>query len=199
MEQPQIGTMKIPGITLAGDEFSQGDIQFNTQNDESVSGFGQPVSLAASQKMIRNFQSDLLLEFVNGDDETKQAVASRPIAITLGKESLLFILSQNECEGIRFYFCKNHLQSPSIIAVGVKNNIVDDPNATLASRARDLGTVGDKLSILSRDVQINNVVEDFFYYEVGPPTTLEDVFDAPIGVEVSGFEGELNEVLSNLN
>ncbi len=202
MAEGKKGSMKIPGKKVKGADYSDEEISFATQSDDDVCGFGLPVSLEAGQRMIKDFQTELLRALQeaasNNNEEAIEANSKHPIAITLGKEALLYIMTQKECEGIRFYFCKNHEKELSVVAVGVKNNPITDPaTASLASKAKDLGSPDGKLSIA--DVKINSPqqVEEFFLFEVGPPTRLKDIISSGRFIQTP-FEKELSLVFSAL-
>jgi|GEM_PF-4559427 len=163
---------KYPGLILnrTTGELEQDEVTVNEQSDSSLAGFGKPVDLGAAKKIVN--------EYINDPTNTND---QKTIAITLGRESLLHILSQENCEGVRFYLCKvpRDLANPnethiSILAVGVKKNInvvgipMDPDN--LNNQVQDLGTTPDNPTILADDAE-----EGFIMFEVGPPTKHGDI------------------------
>jgi hypothetical protein len=230
MGESKKGSIKMQGKTLKDDgDYDDKEISFATQNDTDVCGFGLPVSLEAGKKMIDGFQKELIEEWADAKsaladanpvnkNEKEQIVATlerHPIAITLGKESLLYIMSQKDCEGIRFYFCKNHDTELSLVACGVKSNPVVKSNPfvgsspvskfrpmpiSLGSTAKDLGAPEGSLSISDAEVKHGlEVVEGYFLFEVGPPTRLKDVLSkSESGNNNDVFEEELRSKLQKL-
>ena len=105
-------------------------------SDDSPTGFGKTVSPRAVVKMIK----DRIFENVEtiksnpensgkNDAELKQIIlqdfTNARISTTFGKESLLRILSQQGCIGIRFTNCKS-LSGNSIVAVGITEGEIEN-------------------------------------------------------------------------
>ncbi len=123
-------------------------------------------------------------------------VGSKEIAIDLGKESLLLILSQKDCEGIRFYFCNSPYGSNSVAAVGIRAFLDEsgkphqsrhpqDPSREITD-AQDIGVNDNFQSILdegaiSGKTQILNE-------EVGPPYRTRQVVDHQLTKEPEDIE-----------
>ena len=104
--------------------------------DDTPTGFGKTISPKAVVKMIK----DRIFENVEtiksnpensgkNDAELKQIIlqdfTNARISTTFGKESLLRILSQQGCIGIRFTNCKS-LSGNSIVAVGITEGEIEN-------------------------------------------------------------------------
>ncbi len=78
----------------------------------------------------------------------------------------MLLLSQKDCEGIRFYFCKNPYGRNSVAAVGVKKDQTGE--------IRDIGIddADPSASILTAKQISGNVLNK----EVGPPDTIAKLF-----------------------
>ncbi|MFN8254500.1 MAG: hypothetical protein U0W24_02345 [Bacteroidales bacterium] len=101
------------------------ELEYEEQDDNKLPGYGTPISIEMAREIIKNYR-----DYVNNDKKV-------PHAFTFGKESLLAILSQPGCEGIRFYLAKKE-ENPGIdgwkkgitlVAIGVKPDI--DPNTAI--------------------------------------------------------------------
>ncbi|NOU18404.1 MAG: hypothetical protein HOO91_12680 [Bacteroidales bacterium] len=86
------------GFRLAADNRIKQDVlNYEEEIDNSiVCSFGVPITESVAKKMIQNYWDDL----EEGRDNEKE------VAFTFGRKALLSILSQSECEGIRFYYAK---------------------------------------------------------------------------------------------
>lgn len=96
-------------------------MDYPMQRNSDLAGAGQPMDAGLlKEKIIESYREYQALKRKAQDTEIKEFLEQEPVAITLGKESLLTLLSQKGCEGIRFYFCKNpKTKGRSVAAVGV--------------------------------------------------------------------------------
>jgi hypothetical protein len=98
-------------------EFSSGELTYDIQS--GITGLGNPITADAAVEMLRKWQTAI--------------PDAQETYVDFGKETLLHLLSQAGCEGIRFYFCKNHLDAYSLILIGLDNE----------RREIDCSTIGD--------------------------------------------------------
>lgn len=96
-----------------------------------VYGFGAPISVNGARGLIKNFWAALKKKKMEEFIDFKKTPA-----FTIGKEPLLWLLSQENCEAVRFYFAlkseadwggkgekpANWSDGLTLVAVGVKNN-----------------------------------------------------------------------------
>lgn len=101
------GNVVVDSVDLKGDVFIRTKITIPLQ--EGAVGLGRPVTVEAAERMINTYADTLTNETEN-------------IAIELGKETLLYLLSQKGCESLCFYFCINQDKEKSIIAMPVDAN-----------------------------------------------------------------------------
>jgi hypothetical protein len=110
----------LDGNTANGPKIKHGPIQASLQlsSGNSASGIGHPATPAAAKAMIEQYQQGL------GPDAT--------ICITMGRNAILRILSEEGCEGIRFYFAQSHdkYRNPlsgttGLVAIGIDETIGD--------------------------------------------------------------------------
>jgi hypothetical protein len=97
------GQLILKGLHHQDDAFSTGELTYVIQ--DNLTGRGDPITADAAAKMLDKWQT------ANPDVQETY--------VDFGKETLLFILSQAGCEGIRFYFCKNHLDVISLVLIGL--------------------------------------------------------------------------------
>lgn len=94
-----------------GTNYVEKEETYQTQ-EETAADYGQTVTPAACRHMIDElFKSDL---------ENITEKGNEPYAVEFGKDSLLRILSQSGCEGIRFAFCKKPIDgTKTLVAIGI--------------------------------------------------------------------------------
>jgi hypothetical protein len=97
------GQVILKGLHHQDGGFSPGELTYLIQ--ENLTGRGDPITAAAAAQMLHKWQT------TNSDIQETH--------VDFGKETLLFLLSQAGCEGIRFYFCKNHLDVLSLVLIGL--------------------------------------------------------------------------------
>lgn len=167
-------------------------LDFNYEEPpEYVERAGRVISgHAAHEMVVKKFWSDV----------AANASTDKTIAVTFSKRLLLLILSQQRCEGIRFYFCKrpknpNDSQSEmvnSLVLVGVDED------------KKDLGSPADKNSIFS-EITPNRtgLPEQTIMEEVGEHLVYSDI-EAHVDKRtddfsrLSDFETELVDIFQKL-
>jgi hypothetical protein len=99
----------LPGIVSQGIETS---LSYVIESDVEARGMGMPISIAYCREIINEYLKSL----PPGTPDTTI------IAGTFGKESILHILSQQNCEGLRWVKCKVNLRGSeyeSVVLFGV--------------------------------------------------------------------------------
>jgi hypothetical protein len=130
----------LKGIDFSGEQFSEAaELVYSIQ--KGGAGLGNPITADASAKMIAQWHI--------ANPNTPE------VAVDFGKETLLWILSQAKCEGIRFYFCKNHKNTLSLVLVGYDDasREINGENIGLAGKEQpvlaEVGGGGNKQVILA--------------------------------------------------
>jgi hypothetical protein len=77
-------------------KFTDSELEFTYVDDSEVTGYGRIISHEVAHTIINAYREHV--KDFKGEVE--------PFGITFGKKTLLSILSQKGCEGIRFYFGK---------------------------------------------------------------------------------------------
>jgi len=106
-------------IAMDGSTVNEQGIEIPTQliytkkDYSQLNGFGVRISGKMARKLIKNYWDD------------NEVSENTTCAFTFGKESLLSILTQKNCEGIRFYLAKrksgeNSIVGTTLVAIGVK-------------------------------------------------------------------------------
>jgi hypothetical protein len=123
----------LPGIVSdnTNKKFKEGELSFDLPDDSIVNGFGRYISKDVANVLISAFRK--YLESHND---------KQPYAVTFGKEAILSILAQKDCEGIRFYFGKRSKDQ-----WGEKSKYADKEGITLVAvgvdeKNKDLSTGG---------------------------------------------------------
>jgi hypothetical protein len=126
------GKIVMPGLDVADDDPSKVEtvlLSYDLNKDRSATGYGQPVTLAAACVMINNYHTalaDSLKEAINNKDNVSQeAILKEGLAVIFGKETLLRLLSQPNCEAIRFYSCINDVGRVSLVLSGIDKDEKD--------------------------------------------------------------------------
>lgn len=73
-------------------------------------GLGMLVTLKAAGRMVNNYIAEN-----NSNPEQN-------LSTEFGREALLYLLSQSDCESIRFYFCKNQDDHKPLIGIPMKKD-----------------------------------------------------------------------------
>jgi hypothetical protein len=109
------------------EKFEEGELIYDFKSDDDVCGYGRLIA-----KDVANILIDAQHDHLKKINDEKQ-----PKSVTFGKEALLTILSQQGCEGIKFYFgkrsstqwareCKySKYEGLTLVAVGVDSNNKD--------------------------------------------------------------------------
>jgi len=96
------------------------------------------------------------------DEAEEQKILDSYLAVTFSKQVLLFLLAQHGCEGVRFYFCTNHLGGKSLVLVGVneKDDDIGAPNGSIIPKKGGSFTEAENQATA--------------IFEVGGPKTVKD-------------------------
>jgi hypothetical protein len=97
------GQLVLRGLHQKNGDFSTGEFTYDTQG--GITGQGDPITADAAAEMLGRWQ--------------KAIPDAQETYVDFGKETLLLLLSQAGCEGIRFYFCKNHNDAFSLVLIGI--------------------------------------------------------------------------------
>lgn len=154
--------ISISGIKMdSTKKISEGSIKINRAT--GVCGYGKVVTNNVAKSFIKAFHD----EYIKGKKDTNMVAG-----VTFGKEALLSILAQNNCEGIRFYFGKRttaqwdasysgeKYDGLTLVAIGVDANNVD-----LGS---GLGNAKDEKAMTLATVETESST-DTIIIEVVPP------------------------------
>ncbi len=158
-----------PAIVAPGYDFNDGEfvpclLTSPLQKDSSAGGEGQPITLVAAQEMVGRYHQLLRNRLTEAREKgTEDEILDEVVAVTFGKETLLLLLSQAGCEGIRFYLCKNQDHRTSLVMVGIDGE------------RSDLSATGQKGVLLEWSAGDPYTFMD----EVGGPKTLRD-FKSPV-------------------
>ena len=129
------------------------ELSYDHPDQGGLNGYGTPISLVLARLIIRNFR-----------DKKKELPEGFPDAFTFGKESLLSILTQTNCEGIRFYLARKEFNISdrsnrwkdgiTLVAVGVKQ---EENNDLIDGNDPEIGPEAGKNYIID---DLDNIVED---------------------------------------
>ena len=156
------------GIDLSGKPIFE-EREYVLNSEFPLAGWGRPMAFDfLKEQILKHNQQKVDLFNAETDAEKKENLGKENVAITLGKESLMAILSQKGCEGIRFYFCENPWGRSSVAAVGVRSAVVNGVEV-----AQDIGVEDEdnRVSILN-----NASGGEVINSEVGPPNTVGELF-----------------------
>ena len=192
------------GMYREGEQLKPGaDLKYPDPNHGSLYAYGEPLSLNGARGLIKNFL-DILAKPENA---AMKAFFEEKVAFTFGKEALLALLAQENCEGIRFYLAHKDekdwdstggVQPPeywvdgiTLAAVGVKKGKTQDAQDIGADKGEFIvsgyldGPISDDIvnviTINGNDTK--SIKQDGEVRETVPPTRLP-------------FVGGLNEVIS---
>lgn len=121
-------------IGFNGGKFNQNSIvELELEKEAPIKDSGALVTTAAFRQMIKQKLS-LLQDELRKDPELTEAMITEKLnnkicSVDFGKGTLLRLLSQSRCMGLRFTFCVNHENQDSIIVSGIEfiNGSID-PN-----------------------------------------------------------------------
>ncbi len=166
-------------IELTGYEFS--DIEkifvkkslfYKEPEPTKTYAHGEPATVNAAKTFISNYWDE-----IKGMPDAK----SQNIAFTFGRETLLSILAQEECAGIKFYFGKRiESQRPvdfvgkwegkTLVAIGVKNDAGEtEIGANIDYLARGISDGTDAVKTNGDDTQPGMICEAV------PPFTMDNI------------------------
>ena len=159
----EIWTLDINGKPVKGEQ------EYEAPDPKQLYGYGSPISVEFARKIIRDFR-----------DYANEKKIEVPFAFTFGKDSLLAILSQPECEGIRFYLAKKEFDSKiegmrngiTMVAIGVKPEIPpeapigDDPEIGAGNGRKYLGQ--DLYNTAMRTMMLVESVTGLIYETIPP-------------------------------
>lgn len=195
-----------PGVTKftkPTEKYEERDLFFDVRNDDDVSGMGQPITAQAASAMISDYHSKIVqdLNSIRDDEKRKEFVENTTIAVIFGKETLLRLLSQENCEGIRFYSCLNDENKPSLVLSGVDVNGCD-----LSAKTPEFNkNYVFQIDFIEEQHKMSNVELDEKGGPKGKYTLLEHLeasnFDKELSASSVRFSKELikNFVASGLN
>jgi hypothetical protein len=88
-----------------------------------VAGLGHPITKMAANAMRKDFKDKLDAALLGLSDPKQKEIKSLFIdQVIYSKEALMFLLTQPDCAGIRFFYCIGAEGKPSLILAGVDNN-----------------------------------------------------------------------------
>lgn len=138
--------MKKQGLLRKEGKLHLDELSYQESQYDSLYAYGAPITLNGAKGLIKNYWEAI---------REKQPIDySQVPALTFGKEALLSILAQKNCEGIRFYFAMKSdsdwgeapdkkpdywYNGVTLVAIGVENQIVEeDGKSTLVEK--EIGT-----------------------------------------------------------
>lgn len=133
MRQKKEGEIQIIGTKInenpkgTGGKYIDAPLSFNLRQETEVGGMGKPITVEAAKSMIIDYWEDKIKKTDEIENLEKES-----FAFIVGKEALLRILTQDGCEGIRFYMCANSDEN-------FKNSLV---LAGINSKKEDLAVLG---------------------------------------------------------
>jgi hypothetical protein len=106
-------------------------IEIDLPEDETSLGFGRSITPAAFRRMVGDKLIALKKAFIksgqgNSAEALMEYLNNQRCAVEFGKESILRVLAQKDCTGLRFTFCHNDLGDESIIVSGLMEEDVDE-------------------------------------------------------------------------
>jgi len=99
-------------------------IEIGLPSDDAPFGFGRSITPRAFRKMIGDKLLKIKTDFSRSgtsqsSEELKLFLNSQKCSVEFGKETILRVLSQKDCIGLRFTFCLNDKEEDSIIVSGL--------------------------------------------------------------------------------
>jgi hypothetical protein len=148
------------------------DIDCELNDDESLAGYSMPVTPDMREHMTKLYRKFLYETF----PENKKKAEEQTVYFTFGKEALMFLLSQANCDGITFCLGINDKDDANkhttLIAFGAevrkKKDGTPDPNDEGKIIIDPIGENASKEPKAAKDLPRP-------IYEVVPPTTLAQV------------------------
>ena len=94
-----------------GKKFAEKEITFTLADDKTVTGKGRLITPRACYQMVKQKFDDTIRSSKN--------IQKDFTGYLVGKEAILQILAQQDCEGIMILDCVNDEDSPSLVILGV--------------------------------------------------------------------------------
>lgn len=133
--------MKKQGLIRKEGKLLLNELTYREPKRDDLYAYGAPISHNGARGLIRNYWDAI---------RKKQPIDySKVPALTFGKEALLSILSQKNCEGIRFYFALKSdndwgggdkkpdywYNGVTLVAIGVENHTIEkDGKSTVVEK-----------------------------------------------------------------
>lgn len=125
------------GVDFFNNKFhSDRTLTYDLISDDNPIGFGKTVTPRAANAMIKQRITETVEAIIKAKSPAISTEAqlveyitdkltSDRVAIEYGRETLLRILSQEDCVGIRFANCKNSNGKNSIVAIGITSENIN--------------------------------------------------------------------------
>ena len=140
---------------------SSSDESIQLADDQKTTGLGEIVSSKAARKMIQNrFEAEIA---------NPSAQGSETFAYDIGKESILMILLQEGCEGIRFIPCINPENNNSLVAMGIMSDQKPIKGANFALQKLNMPRSADDPIIIEKigKTSVGSLIAEF---DANPPS-----------------------------
>lgn len=120
---------------------------------EGPVGLGKPMTKIAADLMIDTFIKEVQANAKNED------YLDQIVGVQFGKEKILYLLSQQGCESLIFYFCKNHKGKHSLAIIPLNNT--DEPLPRPASAGGAEETRSAPIQIAGSEVGGGKTIREF--------------------------------------
>lgn len=160
--------IKATGYDYDGRDFIETELTTTLAPNGTVTSAGEPITLKAARQMINGYLTPIIEQLSASDilPAEKAALEESNIAVFYGKETLMLLLAQANCEGIRFYFCKNQDNKQSLVLVGIDKN------------QQDLGLPDGAKTLIDRNLNLEGFQDNAVANEVGGPKSLRDYLNS---------------------
>ncbi|RPH33438.1 MAG: hypothetical protein EHM93_04850 [Bacteroidales bacterium] len=178
MEEENIITRK--GYDEASGIIVEKTLKYRGRNHDAPYAYGTPITAKLAIHLIDNYWQTL--------DKVRDKESE--VAFVFGKDSLLSILSQEGCVGVKFYIAKKTNDSSqngkTLVALGVNNEKQDICSLSDNNGVRDTHIVGPLVRRYS-DNKLLNDFEEGEIREMVPPDTLGYYFSRNVKPEDKSF------------
>jgi hypothetical protein len=110
------------GLDFNGKKWTTKTLEFDLSSDDSPDGYGRSITEKAFVKMVGNRLHKLKEHIANtgvtDDKKVADLLHKHASSIEFGRQNVLRILSQPNCEGLRVTFCINDVGEESVILSG---------------------------------------------------------------------------------